>query len=138
MHLEERDGRPGACIRLGCNCPRFKQGVTAMKIALCSLALVALALAFIFSGCDGAPLEPELVAGAAGAAPAPCTYLPSTTPSKVVPPLTWGTPEPDVSWRFITCEDGKRALCIYLEGQYDLKVMDCSPAPGLACAWTCE
>jgi hypothetical protein len=138
MHLEDDNGRPGACIRLGCNCPRFKEGVTVMKIALCSLALLALALAAVFAGCDGAPLEPEMVAGAAGAAAAavPCTYLPATTPSKVIPPTTWGTPP--ASWRYITCEDKKRALCIYFEGQYDLKVMDCSPAPGLTCAWTCE
>lgn len=109
-----------------------------MKIAFASLAVVALALAVIFSGCDQAPLEPELVQGAAGAAAPACTYLPSTTPSGVVPPAAWGTKAPEVSWRYITCEDGKRALCIYLEGQYDLKVMDCSPAPGLTCAWTCE
>jgi hypothetical protein len=134
LHVEYDDGRIGSCIRLGCNCHRFKEGLTVVKIIVAAVVLATAAF-MLLSGCDGAPSSPELVAADA-TAPVPCRYLPPMTPSNVIPPSTWGAPP--ASWRFIACEDKKRAICIYLEGQYDLKVMDCSPAPGLTCAWTCE
>ena len=107
-----------------------------MKLVLATVALAAVAAAALLSGCEQAPLEPELVAGDA-TAPKACTFQPETTPTLVVPSPVWGG-APAYTYELCFHDTTKTlAICTYREGEYDLKILDCSPAPGVTCVWNC-